>query len=80
MINAIPVLGWLISFVLSVCISIPFYFLWNWLAPIYGYWLPRVYLEVPFWHCVGLFMLMPMVKTLLVPKIASASADAKAKD
>lgn len=74
MINCIPVIGWLISAAFSFCIAVPFYFLWNWLAPTYFYWLPKVYLAVPFWHCVGLFMLMPMLKILVVPKFASASA------
>ena len=67
MLNVIPVVGWLLSFLLSVFISVPFYFIWNALGPIYFYWLPKVYLNLPFWHCVGLFMLMPMVKTLLLP-------------
>ena len=65
MANAIPVLGWLLHFLVALFMAIPFYFLWNWLAPIYAYWLPDVYLSLPFWHCVGLFWLMPMVKLLL---------------
>lgn len=74
MLNAIPLVGWLLSFLFSVSLSIPFYFLWNWLAPAYFYWLPKVYLDVPFWHCVGLFMLMPMVKVLLFPTLSSSSS------
>lgn len=79
MLNAIPVLGWLLSFLFSVSLSIPFYFLWNGLAPIYFYWMPKVYLDLPFWHCVGLFMLMPMVKALVFPKLVSASSSSDAK-
>lgn len=79
MLNAIPVFGWMLSFALSVSLSIPFYFLWNGLAPTYFYWLPKVYLDVPFWHCVGLFMLMPMVKMLVFPKLVTASASADQK-
>lgn len=78
MLNAIPILGWLISFILAASLSVPFYFLWNGLAPTYFYWLPKVYLDVPFLHCVGLFMLMPMVKFLVFPgALASASAETK---
>jgi hypothetical protein len=77
MINAIPILGWLLSFFFSVSVSVPFYFLWNWLAPIYFYWLPDVYHSLPFWHCVGLFMLMPMVKALAFPKLADSSSKAE---
>lgn len=69
MINAIPIVGWLISFVLSASLSIPFYFIWNDVGPRYFYWLPTVYQHVPFWDCVELFMLMPMLKLLLVPKL-----------
>lgn len=69
MIHAIPIIGTLIVFFVSLFISIPFYFLWNWLAPIYFYWLPTIYLDLPFWHVVGLFMLLPILK-LFVPKLA----------
>jgi len=74
MLNAIPILGWLLSFLFSVSLSIPFYFLWNGLAPTYFYWLPAAYLDVPFWNCVGLFMLMPMVKMLVYPSSCSSSS------
>lgn len=67
MLNAIPILGWLITALFSASLAVPFYFLWNGLAPTYFYFLPRVYLDIPFWHCVGLFMLMPMVKLMLLP-------------
>lgn len=66
MIYALPVLGWLIGFLLSFFIAIPFYFLWNWLAPVYLDFLPSKYLALPFWHCVGLFMLGSMLRILLL--------------
>lgn len=71
MLYMIPVLGWVLGFILSFCISIPFYFIWNWLAPIYFYWLPEIYHAIPFFHCVGLFMLMPMIRFALYPRAAS---------
>jgi hypothetical protein len=48
-------------------IAIPFYFLWNELAPVYFYWLPRLYLHIPFWHVMGLFVLVAILKTLFFP-------------
>lgn len=67
----IPVIGWIVGFLVAVSVSIPFYFIWNGLAPTYFYFLPDVYLSVPFWHCVGLFMLSPMLKWLVVPNLSS---------
>ena len=67
MLNAIPVIGWLMSFVFSISLAIPFFFIWNSLAPTYFYWLPPVYLSIPFWDTVGLFMIIPILKHMLVP-------------
>lgn len=73
MINKLPFIGWFFSFVASVSLSIPFYFVWNALAPIYFYQLPQVYLHIPFWHCVGLFIVVPIVKNTLTPTFVSVS-------
>ena len=48
-------------------LAIPFYFLWNYFAPIYLPNLPEVYSSIPFWHCLGIFVLIGIVKTLLLP-------------
>lgn len=71
MINSIPVIGWLISFFLSASLAIPFYFIWNSLAPTYFYFLPDVYKQIPFWDTVGLFMIVPILKHMLVPTFIS---------
>jgi len=73
MLNAIPVLGWLLSAIVAMSLSVPFYFIWNSLAPTYFYWLPAVYLAIPFWDCVGLFMIIPILKLMLVPKFVYPS-------
>lgn len=65
MIFWIPVIGWLVGAFFAFFAAIPFYFLWNALAPTYCYWLPEVYLQIPFWHCVGLFILILILKFLL---------------
>jgi len=55
------------SYWVAVFLSIPFYFLWNYLVPIYASQLPLVYQHIPFWHCVGLFALVIIVRALLFP-------------
>ncbi len=67
----IPILDWLIGLMFSFFAAIPFYFLWNGMAPIYFFWLPEVYHEIPFWHCVWLFLLISILKWVLLPKFAS---------
>lgn len=51
----------------SIVLSIPYYFIWNALAPTYFSWLPAVYQHLPFWHCMGLFVLFAILRTLLLP-------------
>lgn len=68
--NMIPVVGWLIAAVICLFVSIPVYFLWNWLAPIYFYWLPAVYLVLPFWHVFGLLWLLISLKGILLPTMS----------
>jgi hypothetical protein len=45
--------------------AIPFYYLWNYLAPIYAPQLPAQYLDVPYWHIAGIFALITIVKIVL---------------
>lgn len=44
---------------LMVCIlSLPFWLIWNTLAPVYGHgFLPPAWQQLPYWHVVGLFAL-----------------------
>lgn len=49
----------------SAFLAIPFYFLWNYFAPIYGTNLPALYQHFPFWHVVGIFALWGVVKAAL---------------
>ena len=79
MLNAIPILGWLISALFAMSLAVPFYFIWNALAPTYFYFLPAVYKAIPFWDCVGLFIILPILKSMLVPKFSSVSSSSEAK-
>jgi hypothetical protein len=71
-IYSLPVIGWLIGFFFHFCLSIPLYFLWNGLAPVYFYWLPSVYLEIPFLSVVGLVILLSILKAVLLPKFSTS--------
>ncbi len=73
--NALPIIGWLLSSLFAVSLAVPFWFLWTFLGmgQLYFYWLPSVYLAVPFWHCVGLFIICDIIKQCFVPKFASVT-------
>lgn len=49
----------------ALFLAIPFFFLWNFLAPIYLTHLPEAYQQIPFWHCVGFFALIGIVRSLI---------------
>ena len=46
-------------------LAIPFYFLWNFLVPIYFSQLPEVYKNVPFFHIVGGFLIIAILRRAL---------------
>ena len=77
--NMIPILGWFLAAVICFFVAIPVSLLWNWLAPTYFYWLPRVYLDLPFWHVFGLLWLLSSVRGLLLPSISASATAEKAK-
>ena len=49
----------------AVIWAIPAFFLWNYLAPIYLPQLPAQYLDVPFWHVAGMFVLVKIVSMMI---------------
>lgn len=56
------VVGGLLGTAIGAALAcIPLWWLWNKLAPVYFYWLPKVYLAIPFWHMVGLILLVLIV-------------------
>ena len=75
MLNYIPVIGWLLSLFLSCSLAVPFWVIWSvmGLGEKYFYWLPEVYHSVPFWDCVGLFMIIGILKCVLPTKLASVN-------
>lgn len=59
--------AWFGILLLCPIIATVFWLLWNWLAPVYFYWLPGVYHAIPWWHCIGLFYLAPLLRSLIWP-------------
>ena len=47
--------------------AIPSYYLWNDLAPTYLYQLPEVYLHLPFWNVVEIFILVALIRFIIFP-------------
>jgi len=64
MINSIPVLGWLLSIVFNTSLAIPFWLFWTYfeIGKRYFYFLPEIYLSVGFWDCVGVFVVLSILR------------------
>jgi len=75
MLNGLPVIGWAVSFVVAVSMSVPFWLGWS----VYGIgqryfgFLPTQWQSIPFWDCVWLAICITIVKAVIVPKLASVS-------
>ena len=74
MINKLPFIGWFFSILASTSLSVPFWFFWTYigLGRVYFYQLPSVYFHIPFWHCVGLFIILGIFKGMF-PTLVSVS-------
>ena len=83
MINAIPFFGWFLSAFFAISLAVPFWFIWTvcGIGETYAYWLPAVYQHPGFWACVGIFIVVSIIKTVFVPRIvwSSSSSESKAK-
>lgn len=80
--NALPVVGWILSFIGCASLAVPFWIVWTscGLGSFYfGEFIPERFAVIPFWHCVGLFMVVSVFKTLM-PKIVSVSQSNTNKD
>jgi hypothetical protein len=49
----------------SVLYGVPFFFLWNYMAPRYLSMLPWEYTHVPLWDCILMFVLASFIRKLL---------------
>jgi len=75
MINKLPIIGWLLSTVGAVSLAVPFWICWTVCntGSRYFYFLPEVYRSIPFWNCVGLFIVIAIIKGTIIPKIFHVS-------
>ena len=79
MLNAIPVVGWLLTFVGNVSMAIPFWICWTCcgLGQKYFDFLPSQWQAIPFWNCVGLFMIGGIIRSFIPRSIVSATSNCK---
>ena len=82
MLNAIPVVGWFLSFVFSVSAAIPFWLCWTacGIGRTYFDFLPAQWQSIPFWNTVGLFISVSIAKAVFVPKIVNVSQTNNERD
>ena len=48
----------IIAFTSALIIALIYGFAWNKIAPTYMYWLPEVYHHIPYWHSVGILLIL----------------------
>ena len=66
----------------AIVSAIPFYFAWNCTAPVYLYFIPKIYQKLPYWHIVGIFLVCTFLGeqlSKLTPKIISISQNNETK-
>ncbi len=80
MINKLPIIGWALSFCASVSLSVMFWLCWTYcgLGAKYFYQLPERYQSIPFWNCVGLFIILSILKGMF-PVLVSSSSSSKSE-
>lgn len=75
MLNAIPVIGWMISAIASLSLAIPFWFFWSYfdVGETYFGFLPCEWQSIPFHDCVGIFICISIIKAVFIPKLATVN-------
>lgn len=75
MLNKLPIIGWFFTAFASVSLSVPFWLIYTVfeIGETYFYFLPEVYQTIPFWNCVGLFIVISILKGTLTPKFVNVS-------
>lgn len=79
--NYIPIIGWALALFFSSSLAVPFWFIWTHcgIGEKYFYWLPSVYRSISFWNCVGLFIVIGILKLVLVPTIVDVTQKNESK-
>ena len=75
MVNAIPIIGWLISMAVNASLAVPFWICWTsyGIGQKYFTFLPSQWQSIPFWDCLGLFISVSVIKCVFVPKLAEVN-------
>jgi len=66
----------------AIVVAIPFGIAWNAIAPVYLSFLPELYLNIPYWHLVGIILVAGFVGDLiqsLTPTLVKIDNSAKAE-
>jgi hypothetical protein len=73
MIFAIPFVGWIIGVLVAISMAIPFWLCWSvWgIGEKYFYFLPEVYRYIGFWNCVGLSIVISILKSTFYPSFSN---------
>ncbi len=68
-VNAIPIVGWIVSFVLATFLAIPFWFIWTYMGvgEMFGF-LPMALQNPGFWPTVGIFMCLSIFRAVALPR------------
>lgn len=75
MLNSLPFIGWFLDLVFKISLAVPFWIVWTscGIGAKFFPFLPAVYLRPSFWECVGVFIVVPILKGIFVPTLASVS-------
>jgi len=81
MINKLPFIGWFLSFAANVSLSIPFWLCWTvfGIGQTYFDFIPLKYQSIPFWNCVGLFMVIGILKGTFAISLVNITQNANSK-
>ena len=78
MLNAVPIVGWLLSFLLATFLAVPFWFIWTYLG------IGELFVFLPdsmqgpgFWTTVGIFMCLSIFRAVALP---ASGFDSKSSD
>ena len=73
--SGIPFVGWILDIIVKACLALPFWMIWSYwgLGEKYFAFLPKIYLNLDFWDCLGLFIAVPILYAIFIPKFVSVS-------
>ncbi len=71
MLNAIPIVGWLLSMIVAAFMAVPVWFCWTWcgLGSKYGAELPCYWQAIPYVDLVLLFVIASTLKAVCLPVV-----------